>query len=240
MASQVEQLISELDIFTPPVVQTSVISGDYQFFKPIQSIVDDGPISFLVPGTGDAYVDMSKTLLQVRMRIIDGTKGTVFPDDANYSVVNNLLSSLFSDVKLEFNQTVVSTSNGMYAQRAYFEQLFNYNETAKKSHCTAQLFIMDDPDQFSDLSSPAHQHRKEFVAKSKELELVGKVHVDVLNCGKYLLNGVDMRFTFTRNPSSLIVISPDNINAKIEILDASLLVRKVNLNASILLAHAEI
>jgi hypothetical protein len=150
--TQVEQMISELDIFTPPVVQTSVISGDYQYFKPIQTIVDDGPLSFLVPGTGDSYVDMSKTLFHVKLRIVDGAAGAAYTSE-KYSVVNNLLSSLFSDVKLEFNQTVVSSSNGMYAYRSYFEQLFNYNETSKKSHCTAQLFIMDDPGAFTDLDS---------------------------------------------------------------------------------------
>lgn len=241
MASQtVEQMISDLDIFSPPVVQTSVISGDYQNFGPIQSIVNEGPISFLVPGTGDSYVDMSKTLLYVKLRIIDGALGAAYGAAINYSVVNNLLSSLFSDVKLEFNQTVVSSSNGMYAYRAYFEQLFNYNETAKKSHCTAQLFFMDEPDKFNDLTSTAHVKRKEFIGASKEVELVGKLHCDVLNCGKYLMSGIDMRFTFTINPASLVVISPDGLTPKIEILDTSLLVRKVNLSSSVLVAHAQI
>jgi hypothetical protein len=237
--AQIEQMISELDIFAPPVIQTSVVSGDYQYFKPIQSIVGDGPISFLVPGTGDNYIDMSKTLFHVKLRIHDGAAGAAYTSE-KYSVVNNLLSSLFSDVKLEFNQTVVSSSSGMYAYRAYFEQLFNYNETAKNSHCTAQLFVMDDPGEFADLDSAANLKRKEFVEKSREVELIGKLHLDVLNCGKYLLNGIDMRFTFTRNPASFVVISPESLNPKIEILDTNLLVRTVNLSASILLAHAQI
>jgi hypothetical protein len=236
----VEQMVSELDIFTPPVIQTSVTAGDYQHFKPIQALVNDGPITFLVPGTGDAYVDMGKTMLYVKMRIIDGAAGAAYGAAQDYSVVNNLLSSLFSDVKLEFNQTTVSSTNGMYAYRAYFEQLFNYNETAKNSHCTAQLFYMDEANKFSDLTSTAHVQRKKFIGASKEVELVGRLHCDVLNCGKYLLNEIDMRFTFTRNTAPFVILAAAGLTPKIEIQDISLLVRKVALNPSVLVAHAQI
>jgi hypothetical protein len=237
--THVEQMISELDIFSLPTIQSSVLGGDFQHFKPIQAIVNDGPITFLVPGSGNMYLDMNKTLLYVKMKISKAVGGNYIATD-DYSVCNNLLNSLFSEVKLELNQTTVSSTNSMNHYRSYIENLFNYNDTAKKSHLTSALYIMDDSGKFDNLASDAHVERKKFVGVSKELELVGKLHCDVQNCGKYLLNQIDMRLTLTRNPTSLVIIAGAGINPKLEILDATLLIRKVDISPSIMLAHAKI
>jgi hypothetical protein len=240
-SNEIEQMVSELDIFAPSVTQSSVLSGDYQHFKPVQSIVNDSPITFQIGGNSEQYVDMDKTLLYVRMRIIDSTTNTAFPAaTVDYSVVNNLLNSLFSDVKLELNQTTVSSSNSMNHYRAYIETLFNFNQTAKETHLTAPLFIMDDADGFTSLISQAHIKRKKYIKDSKVVELVGKLHTNFVNSGRYLLNQIDMRYTLTRNPASLVVVAADGVTPRLELQDATLLVRKINISPSIMLAHAKI
>jgi len=237
-SSTVESMVSELDIFAPPVIQTSVLSGDWQYFKPVQTISQDGPITFMVPGNGEAYIDMAKTLLYVRMKVVDSATNAAIANDKNYTVVNNTLNSLFSDIKVEFNQTTVSSASSMNHYRSYLENLFNYNDTAKTSHLTSSLYYMDEAGKFDDVTSAPNAKRKTFVVAGKEVELVGRLHCDVLNSGKYLLNNVDLRITLTRNPASLVVLSPDDISPKIVIEDISLLCRKVVCHPSIMLSHA--
>jgi hypothetical protein len=121
--------------------------------------------------------------------------------------------------------------------------LFNFNQTAKESHLTSCLFYMDEASKFEDSTGAGIVKRKEFVQASAEVDLFGRINCDVLNSSKYLLNEVEMRFTLTQNPASLVVFAPtpaagtQALTPKIEITDATLYVRRVNLNPSILLAH---
>jgi len=236
----IESMVGELDIFTPPCIQTSVLGGDWQNYLPIQSITKDGPITFLVPGQGSRYLDLNKTLLYVRFKVKDGQTGASLKADDNVSVVNNTLNSLFSDVRLEFNQACVSNSNHMSHYRAYFETLFNFNDSAKSSHLTSSLFYQDAAGGFNALDSKANVKRKEFVSLSQEVELCGRLHCDMLSINKYLLNEIDVRITLARNPSSLVVMSAATFTPEIEILEASLYVRKLDINPGILLAHAKV
>jgi hypothetical protein len=236
----IETMVSELDIFTPPCVQTSVLGGDWQNYLPVQSISKDGPITFLVPGQGANYLDLSKTLLYVRFKIKNATNGGDITENDKVTVVNNTLNSLFGDVKLELNQTCVSNSNHMNHYRAYLETLFNFNETAKNSHLTSSLFYQDVAGGFDALDSKANLLRKEFVDLSKEVELCGRLHCDMLSTNKYLLNDIDLRMTLTRNPANLVVMSAATFTPEIEILEATLYIRKVTINPGILLAHAKV
>jgi hypothetical protein len=236
----IETMVSELDIFTPPCIQTSVLGGDWQDYLPVQSISKDGPITFLIPGQGSNYLDLSKTLLYVRFKIKNGSTGGALTENDDVGIVNNTLNSLFSDVKLEMNQTCVSNSNHMNHYRAYLETLFNFNETAKNSHLTSSLFYQDNAGSFDKLDSKANALRKEFVALSKEVELCGRLHCDMLSTNKYLLNDIDVRVTLSRNPANLVVMSETDFTPEIEILEASLFVRKVSINPGILIAHSKV
>jgi hypothetical protein len=238
----IESMISELDLFSRPVVQVSALNGDWDTYKPVQSI-GQGPIAFVVPGSGDAYVDMGKTLLFIKCKILNGATNAPYVAADNYSVVNNLLNTLFSDIRVDLNQQSVSSANNLNHYRSYLETLYSFNQTAKDSHLTSSLFYMDEAGKFEDATGGGMAKRKTFVAASNEVDLFGRVHCDVLNTSKYLLNEVEIRFTLTQNPASLVAWAPVPaaagvaLNPKIEITDATLYVRKVNLNPSILLAH---
>jgi hypothetical protein len=239
----IESMISELDLFSRPVVQVSALSGDWITYRPVQAIGQQGPITFVVPGSGDAYIDMSKTLLYIKCRVINGNTNARYVAANDYSVVNNMLNSLFSEIRVDFNQQTVSSSNNLNHYRSYIENLYNFNQTAKDSHLTSSLFYMDEAGKFEDATGAGFVKRQGFVKTSAEVDLFGRIHCDVLNTSKYLLNEVEMRLTFTQNPGSLVAfegvpaagVAP--LNPKIEITEAMIFIRKVNLNPSILLAH---
>ena len=58
--------------------------------------------------------------------------------------VNNFLHSLFSQVDVTLNGTLITSSMNTYAYRAYLETLLSYGPAAKRSQLTASLFYKDE------------------------------------------------------------------------------------------------
>lgn len=235
-----ECMLAELDIFEPPLIQTSVLGSDWLNFLPVHAVTKGSPITFLVPNQGSAYIDLSKTLLYVRLRVKNTATGAVLAKDDKVSLVNYPLAALFSNISIDLNGTNVATSNNMAHYRSYFETLINYNASAKDTHLTSALFIQDTPGKFNDLTSEPNKQRAAFIKEGKELELFGKLHSDILNINKYMLNGMDIKITLTRNSDALVILSEESMKAEIEILEAILYIRKIEVSPSILVAHAKI
>jgi hypothetical protein len=99
---------SELDLFSLPSTQTSIESGIYVEYHPISNITGGAPIEFDVTATGDDYLDLANSFLCVRAKItrINGddldAADTVRP-------VNNFLHSLFSQVDVSLNGTLITS-----------------------------------------------------------------------------------------------------------------------------------
>ena len=112
----------ELDLFTVPPTQNSIVDSRIVEHQPMASLDSGGPIEFLIPGSGDDYLDLSNTMLHVQVKLTraDG-------DDLLLALpvgpVNNWLHSLFSQVDVYPNGTLVTPSTNTYAYRAYIETL---------------------------------------------------------------------------------------------------------------------
>lgn len=229
---------SELDLFTLPPTQTSIESGHWVQYKPVASITDDSPVEFSVPGTGDNYLDLSHTLLNLKIQVVKQNNETLTVEDDNVGCVNNILSSLFSQVDVFLNQKLVSSSNNTYAYRAYLETLLSYGPAAKTSHLTTALWYEDTPKYMNDLNNNnGLAARREFTKRSKTLDLVGYIHSDVFNQEKFLINGVEVRLKFIRSKPEFCLMGPVNSNLKIVINDANLFIRRVKINPTVMLAH---
>ena len=137
-----EGVKSELDLFAVPPTKTSIEHGGWIEHQPITSLDSGGPIEFVVPGAGDAYIDLANTYLLVRAKVVRGV-GTDIADDTPVAPVNNWLHSLFSQVDVHLNDTLVTPSSNTYPFRAYVETLLSYGAEAKKTQLTSQLWYKD-------------------------------------------------------------------------------------------------
>ena len=233
---------SELDLFSLPPTQTSIESGKWVQYKPVSSLTDDSPIEFVIPGNGEEYSDLAQTLLHIEATILkaDGTK---LDENATKTVgpINNWLHSLFSQVDLYLNHKLVSAQNNTYAYRAYLENLLNYGASAKRSHLTSVLYNEDSAGHMDDCeeANDGLKYRRAFVSKSKCVDMVGHLHLDLCNQDKFLLNGVEMRLRLIRARDTFTIMSKSE-PVKVSIKDASLYIRRCKINPSILLAHAKI
>jgi hypothetical protein len=133
---------SELDLFSVPPAQVSVDSGMFVEYHPISLLTDGAPIEFEVSPSGDDYIDFANSYLYVRAKITQAN-GNNLENDDTVGPVNNFLHSLFSQIDISLNGTLITNSTNTYPYRAYIETLLSYGPLAKKSHLTASLYFKD-------------------------------------------------------------------------------------------------
>ena len=211
----------------------------------MSTITSSSPIECIVSGSGEDYMDLNNTLLEVKA-CIKTTNDS--PVDAAVAVapINNTLHSLFSQIDVSLNDVNVSSATTTYPYRAYIETHLNYGTDAKKSRLQAAMYIIDDnltvSNPIPDSSSARNMglKRRHGICTAKPtFDMIGPLHVDVFNQSKYMLNGVTMKVRMTRSKDSFVLMAKSDVTEsfKVDILSAKLFVRKLKITPSLCLAH---
>ena len=235
---------SELELFAVPPTQTAINSSQWMEYRPITSLTDTGPIEFVITGSGEEYVDLSETYLQVTAKIVKPSggdleqtlddNGTVNGTDADVGPVNLWLHSLFSQVDVSLNDRLVTPSMNTYPYRAYLETLLSYGPAAKESYLSAALWYKDSAGHLEDRSSnQGFKKRQYWTIGSNQVTLIGRPHLDLCFQDRLMLNGVDIKMRLLRSKDSFNLMGDGHV--KIE--DVSLFVRKVKVDPSVQLDH---
>ena len=104
---------SELELFTLPPTQVAVESGVWDTIQPISGYEKNPVVEFKIPGDSVHYLDLSQTELYVRVKIsniLNTETDFMYSKSTNGFPVNNFLHSLFQDVTVRFNSTIVEQS----------------------------------------------------------------------------------------------------------------------------------
>ena len=232
---------SELELFTLPATQTAIDSSQWVEYRPITTLGDSGPVQFAIMGSGEEYVDLSETYIQVSAQILkpDGSDlvtdvNGVAGDDIDIGPVNNWLHSLFEQVEVNLNERIVTPSTNTYAYRAYLETLLSYGSDAKDSYLTGALWYKDKAgDMDGTRTNTGFRKRQKWVGNSRQVTMIGRPHLDLCFQDRLILNGVDIKLKFVRSKNSFSLIG----DAKVVIKDMTLFVRKVKVHPSIQLGH---
>ncbi|XP_020910058.1 uncharacterized protein F54H12.2 [Exaiptasia diaphana] len=238
---------TELDLFSVPPTQTGLESGRFIDFHPISNIGDNGPIEFLVSGAGTEYMDLARTQLYVKAKVTK-PDGTNIDDDAKVGPANLFLNALFVQADVSLNGKLVSSATNTNPYRAYMETTLSYGPAAKNSQLTSALFYKDragyldetDPTKADKDENMGLKERYNHTKKSKSVEMMGRIHEDIFNIDRLMINGVDLRLKLTRSKNEFCLLSPvDGANFKVVIEDVILFIRKEKVSPSVLLGHAE-
>lgn len=242
---------SELDFFTLPPTQTSIESSSWIEYKPVTSLTDHAPIEFVISGHGDEYLDLARTLIHLKVQIVDGN-GKNLSKDALVTPVNNFLHSMFTQVDVALNQKAVSPSTSGYNYRAYIETLLNYGNDAKKSHLTCGLWYPDDSNfmdeelkaaededknKYIACLNTAARKRRTFIEESKTLDLLGHLHCDIFNQEQLIPSGIEVRVRLVRAKDKFCLLDFGDGESKIQIKEVALRVHRCKISPSVLLAH---
>ncbi|KAI0231796.1 hypothetical protein LSAT2_017836 [Lamellibrachia satsuma] len=238
-----EGVKTELDLFTVPPTQNCISDSHVVEHQPTASLDSGGPIEFLIPGSGDDYLDLANTMLHVQAKV---TRANGHALDAGESVgpVNNWLQSLWRQVDLYLNGTLVTSSSNTYAYRSYIETLLSYGSDAKSTQLTNQLWYKDTASRMNSVelaAGPAPNHgfvtRREYITGSRVVDMMGRLHVDMFMQDKFLINGVDVKIRLVRSKPSFALMALGPHDYKLIIVNAALFVKKATLNPAVQVAH---
>jgi len=231
---------SELDLFSVPPTQTSMEQGSWIEYHPLTSVTDGSPIEFDIGASGEDYIDFANTMLYVRVKVT-AADGTNLAEDAPIGPVNLFLHSLFSQVDISLNGTLITASTNTYPYRAMLETLLSYGEDAKTSQLTSALYYKDQAGRMDSAAVAGNNTNSGFLARrahaqeSRQFDMMGRLHADIFFQDRYMINEVGVKIKLIRSKDSFCLMG----NGKVSIVHASMFVRKVKLMPSVFLAHAK-
>ena len=86
-------------------------------------------------------------------------------------------------------------ANRCLFERAYIENLLSFGQEAKTSQLSALLWYRNTSGHFDSCAAAntGYTHRKVLAAESKEIDMMGKLRINLAFQNRYLLNGVEIR-----------------------------------------------
>jgi hypothetical protein len=238
---------SELGLFDPRPVQTSMEKGAYVDIHPLSSPSGGGPIEFFIPSTSDEYIDLNDTMLYVRGKVKKEDRSNL-TENALIALSNIPLASFFSDVSVIINDRQVEGGNHLYPYKTYMSYLLRFNKEAMETHVRGTGFYKDEYGKMEETEQKGFKARKLLIAQSKTFEFCGPITLDIFQQNRYLLPNADVRLKFLRHRPEFALIShvrtaqgsDPQINAIkgiIDIEDSILFVRRVKVSPSVLRGH---
>ncbi|XP_048039107.1 uncharacterized protein F54H12.2-like [Megalobrama amblycephala] len=212
-----ECIKSELDLFTVPLTQTVIEKT----------------------GNGDDYVDLNNTLLYLRLKITK-PNGEDLPADAKVGLINYPGATIFSQVDVSLGDRLISQS---YPYRCITESLINYSKDALESLFSAGLFYKDTAGHM-DATDPGGRNqglakRAAYTAGSRVVELLAPIHSDIFFQEKLMLNNIDIKLRMIRAKDEFCLMRDGDVAYKLNIMSASLFVKKVSVSPPVRLGHAQ-
>ena len=223
---------SSLDLFLKTDIQTAIVEGSWLEIRPLNSIEENAPIDFHIDGSSEDFIDLAETYLKVKVRITNAAGDEGYGADAMVAPINLLLQSMWSKLDISFNGKRVSGSGHSYAYRGYLETLMNFGADVKTGQLSASGWHMDTAEQFDsrNAQNQGFMTRKQLGQGRRIIGLMGRLHADVFNQNRLLIDGVDVHVQLTRAEDRFCIMAPGGDGAenyKLKLEEASLFIRKV-------------
>ena len=239
--SSAESTTSQLDLFSVPPSQTSLEEGSFTEYHPISVLTSTGPIEFTISAENSNYIDLANSFLYVRASVTTAA-GADLEKNAEIAPECNFLHTLWTQVDVYLNGSLVTQSNNNYPYRAYIENLLSFGQEAKKSQLSALLWHRNTSEHFDTRGATnlGYTKRKALAEESKEMDMMGKLHLDLFFQNRYLLNGVEVRLRLIRSNDLFCLHGNANqADNKVSLKEVTLFVRKVKPNPAVQLAHVK-
>lgn len=160
-------------------------NGKFASFK--KSTTDSSPVEILISGQGADYINLAKSRLHVKAKIVNANGSALAVDE---KIINLPLQSIWSQIEIFLNRKLVSFNTTNFPYRAYIKTILGASVQHQESVLQTQLFEKD---------TPPMNRRYFFTKESQSFDLQGVLFEDLFSMDKYLINGVDVfiRMYFT-------------------------------------------
>ena len=230
-----------LALFNKPSVNSGVSSHKWVQHRPISQISNTGLLEFSISGTSTSYINLKCSLLQIQGKIVENN-GKNLEDSDEVSLINLPLQSLWSQVDISLQQKVTSSRVGTnYAYKSYLDTLLNTNVLQQKAQLTSQMFHKDPAGEMdtNGLGNTGFYVRGKRTKKSKIIQIIGPLCLDLCEQERLILNGIEINLKFWPNKPAFLLQSADKESRyEFVITDAYLNVCMVDVSPAILVGHA--
>lgn len=116
---------SQLSIFEPPPIDTTIQTREWAEFRPINQISEYSALEFNIPPLSTGYMDLKNSRMKIKLRIIDHMNLPVTEGDS-VGLTNLPLRAIFAQVDTSLQQTPVSQLGTNYPYKAFIDTLHNF------------------------------------------------------------------------------------------------------------------
>lgn len=236
-----------LDIFERPNLCASVIQQNNVKIKPLNSLVNHlSPIQFEIPSIPDCYIDGSNCFLKLSVQILNADLTAITPPPAPtdgsspaaapiISPSCNYMHSLFSEVEIYANNTLISSNSNLYAYKSYFMNLLGFGEHSKTTELVTEGWLDDKPGEKGVATGTALLERAKLVKNSKIVYMYGRLKSEIFQIQKFIPSGVDLTIRMVPNKSSCLLFASAG-QPVCKIVDATFNVNYCKLDSEVLSA----
>ena len=271
---------SELDLFS--ILPTDVSFPDSQIWhieNPVTSISSGGVIDFAINSNPEVYLDLRSSFIVIEFSINDSSGAEIIKtspeprtDELNDAAqlaaaktINKakiafpeqyIIGSIFKNVEVWINDTLVSSADNLYPYRAYIETLLSYNKHVKNEQLRMSGYFNDtggnagmewrDADVLVDeisgndnrIINKGVNERFMLTKYGKKMQVIGRIHADMFNQTKYIPGKNQIKVKFTRNtPEFFLRSADDNSKFTFKIEKMVLAIKKSEVSPHIRMAH---
>ena len=231
-----------LALFQQPEVEVGTRKKEWVSLRPVNQLTESASIEFNLPGTSMTYIDLKNVLLYVKLKIVKGDGTSIIESSDSVGLINNPLHSIFSQIDVNLQQHPTSEVGTNYPYKAYLDQLFSAKNQHELNSC---LFVKDEGGAQMANTDPSGginglYARSMYTINSKEVELMGRLQVDICQQDRLILNGVpiNIKLWHSADPFRLSAKSDSTEKYKVTITEASLKVATVKVNPSVIIGHS--
>ena len=234
---------SNLALFEPPAVESAVESIEWVHFAPLVIPKTGSALEFNISSNATTCTDLSKTLLQVKVKITRPDGSEIGPDD-DVALANLVLNSLFGQCDVSLNQRTINTSAGSnYPYKAYFDVILDSIHYEAETVLQNELFYKDTAGAMDGTglagNNLGHYDRQIHTKSGKTVVLEGPIRMDICQQERLVVNGVKLKLKFSQMDNAFRLTGSDNTPYKVNIVDSVLKICQVKLKPQVLVAQNE-
>ena len=234
--------IKELSLFAPRPYEVAVKNCRLDPRLPIQGITNDGKVEFTLNKNSEEYIDLKKTKLYMRVKIVH-KDGKPLRESDKVGFVNAPLHSFWRQVDLYIGDKLVTCRvSTNYAIKAQIDLATNYEEDVKETQLQAILYHKDTTGHMEDTDPIAGKNlglkqRFAYTKSGGEVEMEGTIITDLSRQDKLIINNTKIAYVLHHSGDDYRLISPHKDTYATEITAIKMKFYKVKVDEAIRRAH---
>lgn len=231
-------------IFNPPHVETATKQELVTEYRSISQIKPNEVIEFNVPNSSLYYIDLSRTKLMIKARILREDGQSVDFNEDRVWLVNNSLHSVWRQIDIALNQTLVGSDVGAnYPYKAILDTLLFRSAKELSSAAQTQLFYKDESAYMDktdpSVANPGAYSRFNFTCDGRSAMMEGVLCLDVSAIKQFIPNGVALNIKLYPARNDFALFTGGDERYVVDIHDAALRVQYIEPTSNLLIGHAE-